>query len=234
MHMGSVWVICKKTFSLALIFNCLITVLTIAGTLYGFYTSDWKPYAPYLLDGGIFWLALLAGLLCIFPAAATGRSLHTGRFLFHHYVYGGAVLAVTCVAVTILTPISAVSLFFVDSNDIAVNGARATFIAGLALLLDDLPDAALWIESSLNWVKTKACSIKRTLHYATLITGVFAVYVSLAMLASTIANNGYRLLPNSFGIISFFITGVMSIAFFLRKDWLKITPPPPKQPKLFA
>lgn len=232
--MGSVWVICKKTFSLALIFNCLITVLTIAGTLYGFYTSEWKPYAPYLLDGGIFWLALLAGLLCIFPAAATGRSLHTGRFLFHHYVYGGAVLLVTCVAVTILSPISAVSLFFVDSSDIAVNGARGTFIAGLALLLDDLPDAALWIESSLNWVKTKACSIKRILHYATLITGVFAIYVSLAMVASTIANNGYRLLPNSFGIISFFITGVMSIAFFVRKDWLKITPPPPKQPKLFA
>jgi hypothetical protein len=232
--MGSVWVICKKTFSLALIFNCLITVLTIAGTLYGLYTSDWKPYAPYLIDGGIFWLALAAGLLCIFPAAATGRSLHTGRFLFHHYVYGGAVLAVTCVAVTVLTPISAVSLFFVDSNDIAVNGARATFIAGLALLLDDLPDAAEWIENSLNWVKTKVCNIKRTMHYATLVTGFFAIYVSLAMIASTIANNGYRLLPNSFGIISFFITGVMAIAFFLRKDWLKITPPAPKAPKLFA
>lgn len=234
MHMGSVWVICKKIFSVALIFNCLITVLTILGTLYGFYTSTWKPYTPYLIDGGIFWLALAAGVLCIFPAASTGRSLHTGRFLFHHYVYGGFVLIAASIIVTVFTPISAISMFFVDSSDVAVNGARAFFIGGLALLLDDLPDAALWIENSLNWVKTKACAIKRTLHYATLITGIFAIYCSLSMLASTIANNYFRLLPNSFGIISFFVTGVMSIAFFLRKDWLKITPPPLKAPKLFA
>ncbi|NLF89368.1 hypothetical protein GX563_11170 [Candidatus Bathyarchaeota archaeon] len=232
--MGSAWVICKKTFSIALIFNCLITFFTIAGTLYGFYTSDWKPYAPFLIDGSIFWFGLAAGLLCIFPAAATGRSLHTGRFLFHHYVYGGFVLAAACVAITIFTPIPVFNLFFVDSSDIAVNAARVVFIAGLALLLDDLPDAALWIEHSLNWVKTKVCAIKRTMHYATLITGIFSIYLSLAMLASTLANNFYRWLPNSFGIISFFLTGAMAIAFYLRKDWLKITPPPPKQPKLFA
>ena len=96
----SVWVILKKIFSLALIFNALITIATVAGILYGFYTikPQWHPYAPYLLDGNLFWLALAAGVICIFPAAATGRSLHTGRFLFHHYVYGFFVLAITCVA----------------------------------------------------------------------------------------------------------------------------------------
>ncbi len=233
---GSVWVILKKIFSIALIFNALITITAVAGMLYGFYTSNgrWQPFAPYLLDGNLFWLALAAGVICIFPAAATGRSLHTGRFLFHHYVYGFFVLAVTAVLVTILTPLSAISMFFVDSNDIGINSARCFFLAGLALLLDDLPDVSRRMESSLNWIKTKACCIKMGLHIATFITGIFAFYCSLAMLASTVADNFNRWLPNSFGIVTLFITGIMSLAFVARKDWLKITPPEPKQPKLFA
>jgi hypothetical protein len=60
------------------------------------------------------------------------------------------------------------------------------------------------------------------------------MYCSLSILASTIADNYERALPNSFGIVSLFITGIMSFAFVARKDWLKITPPEPKQPKLFA
>ncbi len=232
----SVWVILKKIFSLALIFNALITIATVAGILYGFYTSNppWHPYAPYLLDGNLLLLALAAGVICVFPAAATGRSLHTGRFLFHHYVYGFFVLAITSVLVTVLTPVSAVSLFFVDSNDIPVNAARVFFLAGLALLLDDLPDVSLKTESCLNWIKTKACCIKMGLHVATFITGIFAIYCSIAILLTTIQENYVRWLPNSFGIVSLFITGIMSFAFVARKDWLKITPPEPKQPKLFA
>jgi hypothetical protein len=234
--MGQVWVILKKTFSMALIFNALISVTAVAGMLYGFYAANgsWKPFAPFLLDGNLFWLALLAGVICIFPAAATGRSLHTGRFLFHHYVYGFFVLALTAVLVTVFTPYSFVSMFFIDSNDVAVNGARAFFLAGLAMFLDDLPDVSLHTERGLNWIKTKCCSIKRTLHYSTLVTGLFAIYCSLSMTASTIAENFERALPNSFGIVSLLITGIMSISFYIRKDWLKITPPPPKQPKLFA
>ena len=231
-----VWIILKKTFSLALIFNALITITAVAGMLYGFYTSNppWYSFAPFLLDGNLFWLALAAGVLCIFPAAATGRSLHTGRFLFHHYVYGFIVVAVTAVLVSVFTPYSAISMFFVDSNDVGVNAARTFFLAGLALFLDDMPDVSLHIEKSLNWVKAKCCHIKKTLHYATLVTGVFAIYTALAMAAYTLADNFYRWLPNSFGIGTLLITGVMCIGFFVRKDWLKITPPKPKQPKLFA
>ncbi len=234
--MGQVWVILKKTFSMALIFNALISVTAVAGMLYGFYTSDppWHPFAPFLFDGNLFWLALAAGVLCIFPAAATGRSLHTGRFLFHHYVYGFIVVVITAVLVTVFTPYSAISMFFVDSNDVGVNAARTFFLAGLALFLDDMPDVSLHTERGLNWLKTKCCYIKRTLHYATLVTGIFAIYTALAMTAYTITDNYYRWLPNSFGIGTLIITGIMCIGFFVRKDWLKITPPAPKQPKLFA
>lgn len=234
--MGQVRVILKKIFSIALIFNTLISITAIAGMLYGFYTSNgqWQPFAPYLLDGNLFWLALAAAVICIFPAAATGRSLHTGRFLFHHYVYGFIVLAITAGLISVLTPFSFVSIFFMDSNDIGINAARVFFLGGLALFLDDLPDVSLGTERCLNWIKTRCCSIKKTLHYATLITGIFSIYSSLAMLTYTIADNYYRWLPNSFGIVTLLITGLMAIGFYVRKDWLKITPPTPKQPKLFA
>src|ERR1035437_4134343 len=139
---GSVWVILKKTFSLALIFNALITVACVAGIVFGYYMAYpyWQPYAPWLLNGNLFWLALAAGLINIFPSASIGRSLHTGRFLFHHYVYGFFILLVTSVFVIEFTPIPLLSLFLVESSSIAVNAGRVFFLAGLALFLDDLPD----------------------------------------------------------------------------------------------
>ena len=89
-------VILKKTFSLALIFNALITIAGVAGIIFGYYRAYpyWQPYAPWLLNGNLFWVALAAAIINIFPSAAIGRALHTGRFLFHHYVYGFLVLLV--------------------------------------------------------------------------------------------------------------------------------------------
>ena len=100
---GAVGVILKKIFSIALIFNALISVACVAGIIMGYYKAYpyWQPYAPFLLNGNIFWLALAAGVINIFPSAAIGRALHTGRFLFHHYVYGFFVLASTSAFVII-------------------------------------------------------------------------------------------------------------------------------------
>jgi len=234
-----VHVILKKTFSIALIFNSLISVATVAGIIYGFYLSfstpnPWRPYSPFLLDGNLLWLALAAGVINIFPGAALGRALHTGRFLFHHYVYGFSVVAVTSLLVTFFTPVSPISMFFVNSDDISVNAGRVFTLAGLALLLDDLPDVSRKIESSLNWVKTKACKIKMGLHVAQFITGIFAFYGSLSILLSTLFVDSSRALPNSFVIVSLFITGITSFVLVKRKAWLTITPSEPKLPKLFA
>ncbi len=234
-----VHVILKKTFSIALIFNSLISVATVAGIIYGFYMSSsmpnpWRPYAPFLIDGNLLWLALAAGVINIFPGAALGRALHTGRFLFHHYVYGFSVVAVTSLLVTVFTPVSPISMFFVNSDDIPVNAGRVFTLAGLALLLDDLPDVSRRIESSLNWVKIKACKIKMGLHVAQFITGIFAFYGSISVLLSTFFVESSRALPNSFVIVSLFITGITSLALVKRKAWLTITPPEPKMPKLFA
>ena len=67
--MGTVGVILKKIFSIALIFNSLISIACVAGIIYGYYMAYpyWQPYSPFLLNGNIFWIALAAALINIFP-----------------------------------------------------------------------------------------------------------------------------------------------------------------------
>jgi hypothetical protein len=226
----SAWVVMKKTFSIALIFNALITIASISGIIYAFVwaSPSWKPYSPFLINGNFFWIAMAAGLINIFPSAAIGRSLHTGRFLFHHYVYGAFVVASSSAFVIWFTPqVPLLSLFLVDTPDFSVNASRVFLLAGLALFLDDLPDVSLRIEHSLNWIKCRACQAKRLLHYAQIITGSVSIYCAVAILFSTIYQDPARALPNSFAIVTLFLTGITSFALAKRGAWLKITPPGP-------
>jgi hypothetical protein len=194
--------------------------------LSGFYISYpyWRPYAPFLIDGNLFWIAIAAGVINIFPSAAIGRALHTGRFLFHHYVYGFFVLLSTSACVTAFTSISLPSLFFVESYNVGVNAGRVFFLAGLALFLDDLPDVSKRVESGLNRIKKKAYRIRKSLHILQFVTGVFALYCCLSILLSTIVDSS-RALPNSFVIGSLLVTSITSFVCLKRKAWLKITPP---------
>lgn len=226
----SVGVILKKTFSLALIFNALITIAAVAGIIFGFYMAYpyWQPYVPWLINGNLFWFVIVAAIVNIFPSAAIGRALHTGRFLFHHYVYGFFVLLSSSAFVTIFTPIPLPSLFLVESNSIAVNVGRIFELAGLTLVLDDLPDINKKIERGLNWIKSKAYQVRKCLRVFQFATGCFAFYCGLSILLDTIGNSD-RALPNSFAIVSLLLTGVTSFAFVKRKAWLKITPPQSQQ-----
>jgi len=223
-------VILKKTFSLALVFNALITIAAIAGIIFGFYRSYpyWQPYAPWLINGNLFWFAIAAAVINIFPSAAIGRALHTGRFLFHHYVYGFFVLLSSSVFITIFTPIPLPSLFLVESNSVAVNAGRVFELAGLTLLLDDLPDVSKKMEKGLNWIKTKAYQARKSLYVFQFTTGCFAFYCGFSILLDTIGNSD-RALPNSFAIVSLLLTGFTSLACVKRKSWLKITPPQPEK-----
>ena len=226
----SVGVILKKTFSLALVFNALITIAAVAGIIFGFYRSYplWQPYTPWLINGNLFWLALAAAIINIFPSAAIGRALQTGRFLFHHYVYGFFVLLSSSAFVTIFTSIPLPSLFLVESSSVAVNAGRVFELAGLTLLLDDLPDVNKKIERGLNWIKTKAYQVRKSLHVFQFATGCFAFYCGFSILLDTIGNSD-RALSNSFAIVSLLLTGVTSFACVKKKTWLKITPPPSGQ-----
>jgi hypothetical protein len=231
---GSVGVILKKIFSLGLIFNALITIACVAGIIFGYYMAYpyWKPYAPYLINGNLFWLALAAGLINIFPSAAIGRALHTGRFLFHHYVYGFFVLLSTSAFVIVFTPVPLQSLFLVDSSSVDVNAGRVFFLAGLALFLDDLPDVHKKIESALNWVKAKAYVARKSLHALQFVTGCFALYCCLSILLDTLGGSN-RAVPNLFAIGTLLVTSITSFVCVKRGSWLKIKPPEPKQLSVF-
>ena len=223
---GSVWVVLKKIFSLALIFNALITLAVVAGIIYGFYRAYpyWQPFSPYLLEGNLFWLAIAAAVINIFPSAGLGRTLHTGRFLFHHYVYGFLVLLFSSLFVVFFTPVSLGYLFLITSIDVSVNVGRFFFLAGLTLLLDDLPDVSERIESGLNWVKTKACQMRRVLHVLQLVTGLASFYIFISVTITTI-QNPERLPFNIFLIATLLVTSITSLALAKRKAWLKITSP---------
>jgi len=223
---GTVWTILKKIFSLTLIFNALITLAVVSGLLFGFYKSYpyWHPFTPYLLDGNLLWLAIAAAAINIFPSACIGRALHTGRFLFHHYVYGFLVLLFASLFVVFFTSIPFVYLFLLNSGEIAVNAGRFFVLAGLTLLLDDLPDVSERIEASLNWVKTKACQAKKVLHVLQLVTGLGTLYLFGAVSIQTIMNPE-RAVYNSFLLGGLLVTTITSLACVKRKAWLKITPP---------
>jgi hypothetical protein len=221
----SVGVYAKKIFSLSLIFNVLITLGCVAGILFGFYRSFpyWRPYAPYLIDGNLFWLVIAAAIVNIFPSASIGRALHTGRFMFHHYVYGFFVLFSSSAFVVAFTSVSLFSLFFVDTNNITVNAGRFFVLAGLTLLLDDLPDVSKRVESGLNWLKSKAYQGRKVIHAFQLFTGFISFYCFVAVTICTIQNTT-RALPNSFLISTLLITSLTSFACVKRKAWLKISP----------
>ena len=136
----AVWVMAKKVFSLTLILNALITITTLGRNPLRLLLSWpwWKPYFPDLISGNIFLIAAIAALINIFPSASIGRALHTGRFLFHHYVYGFFVLFTSAIYVVAFTSVSLVMLFLVNSASLAVNTGRFFVLTGLTLVLDDL------------------------------------------------------------------------------------------------
>ena len=228
---SSAKVILKKTFSLTLIFNALVTVGCVAGILLGFYRSmpNWKPFAPYLIDGNLFWLVIAAALINIFPSASIGRVLHTGRLLFHHYVYGAFLLIVSSALIVAFASVPLHNIFFVEDSSVEINAGRVFILAGLTLFIDDLPDVSKRIEASLNWVKSKAYNARKVIHVLQLLTGVVTFYCGISVLLCTMQYGG-RVVSNSLFIGTLFITGLTSFALVKRKAWLKITPPPERKP----
>jgi len=220
------WVLAKKVFSLTLILNALITITTLTGVLYGFYFRWpwWKPYFPELISGNLFLIAAVAAFINIFPSASIGRALHTGRFLFHHYVYGFFVMFTSAIYVVAFTSVSLVMLFLVNSSSVAVNAGRLFVLTGLTLVLDDLPDVNKRIESILNKIKSQACRIRGAFHILQLVTGAITFYIVLA-LATFEALHPSTNIANYLTMGTLLVTSLTSFACVRRKSWLRITPP---------
>ncbi len=222
----SIFVYLKKIFSLTLILNSFITLAALTGILYGFYHAWpwWKPYTPYLISGNLFLMAAIAAIINIFPSASIGRCLHTGRLFFHHYVYGFFVLIFSAIYVVTFTSVSLVTLFLVNTGNIAVNAGRFFVLTGATLFLDDLPDVSKRVESALNKLKSQAYRVRKAFHVLQLITGVVTLYIFLAILLFSIQHLEVNI-ANFLTMGTLIVTSFTSFACVKRKTWLKITPP---------
>jgi hypothetical protein len=218
----------KKLFSLTLILNALITIATVSGILYGFYHSYpffwWKPYAPYLVSGNFFLIAAVAALINIFPSASIGRALHTGRFLFHHYVYGFFVLLTSSIYVLAFTSVSLIMLFLVNTGSLAVNTGRFFVLTGLTLVLDDLPDVSKRVESTLNKLKSQVYRVRKVVNVLQLVTGAITFYIFLAI-AIFCSLHPSTNIANFVTMGTLLVTSITSFACVKRKAWFRITNP---------
>ena len=223
---NAIWVMTKKIFSLMLILNALITIAALTGILYGFYHAWpwWKPYAPYLISGNFFLIAAAAALINIFPSASIGRALHTGRFLFHHYVYGFFVLLTSSIYVLAFTSVSLITLFLVNTGNVAVNTGRICVLTGLTLVLDDLPDVSKRVESTLNKLKSQAYRVRKAVYTLQFVTGAITFYIFLAI-AIFVSLHPSTNIANFVTMGTLLVTSITSFACVKRKAWLKITTP---------
>ena len=224
--MGRVWVIAKKMFSVSLVFNALLTIACCMSILGGYYWFDlgWKPFAPYIIDGAVFWFAIAAAVINIYPSAMVGRKLHTGRFLFHHYLYGLIVIACAVLYIFFFTSESLLTIFFVNNTSVEVNIGRFFFLGGLALLLDDLPDVSQRIEGHLNWLKDKARKVPVFMGVVQAVTGAVSLYIAAAIIWSMINVPEWITVANILVLGSILITGIVSFVFIKRRFWHTIEP----------
>ena len=219
--MERVWILCKKTFSLTLVFNALLTIACSVGILAGFYWyyPDWQPFSPYLFSGNVFWVAIIAAALNVFPSALVGRKLHTGRFLFHHYFYGFLVLAFAAIYIVAFTPVSLSTIFLVNNTSITVNAGRFLLLGGFTLLLDDLPDVSKRVEIGLNWLKAKVLRGKKVIVTVQVLSSAISLYLFGALCFAMLQVAEYITLANLILISSVFVTVVTSIIFVKNRVW---------------
>ena len=223
--MGRIWVLTKKTFSLTLVFNSLMTIACAVGILAGFYWifPNWQPFYPYLLNGNFFWLVIIAAIMNIFPSASLGRTLKTGRFLFHHYFYGFLVLFFSAVYIVVFSPVSILSIFFVNDTSVAVNVGRFFLLGGLTLVLDDLPDVSKRVELGLNKLKSGVYKGRRIISAVQVLMGAFSFYLFVAVSLYLSQNPQWITSANILLIGTVFITGATSFIFIKRRVWVKLS-----------
>ncbi len=213
----------RKVFSMALIFNSLLSMSCALGILSGFYLAYplWKPFAPFLADGNLFWLVVASAVINIFPAAFIGK-VHTGRLWFHHYVYGGIVFFASTAWIMLFTSASLLTVFFNYTTNVSVNVGRFFLLGGLALLIDDLPDVHKVTGHSLRWLKSKAYQTRKILHLLQIFLGFIALYFFVAITLFLLANPEFVTPANFILIGTILVTSITSFISAKRRIWLNL------------
>ncbi len=224
--MGNAWILIKKTFSLTLIFNALLSIACASGIIAGFmwFFPDWQPFSPFLVNGNLFWVVIAAAALNVFPCALVGRHLKTGRFLFHHYLYGFLVLLLAAIYIVAFTSVPLHTVFLVNNTSLTVNAGRFFLLGGFTLVLDDLPDVSKRLESALNWLKAKAFRVERLLGVLQLAFGAASLYIAVAVCLAMLTVPEWLSLANFILVFTLFFTAVTAFFFVKKRFWSSIRP----------
>lgn len=68
------------TLSLAVIINSFLCIIFAIGLLGGVYVNNQKVFGPYLINGNLFWLLIVASILNIFTAIKIGQIRKSSTF----------------------------------------------------------------------------------------------------------------------------------------------------------
>jgi hypothetical protein len=211
----------RKIFSVSLIFNALLTIACTAGLLWGFYVELWTLYPPFLANGNLFWFAIAAAVINIFPAASVGK-VHTGRLWFHHYVYGFFVLFLSSAWIVFFTSVSLLTVFFINTNNLAVNAGRFFFLGGLTLVLDDLPDVHSVTFRGVQWLKSKALQARSALYVVQFLLGFAMLYLLITATLSIAVQPEWVTVASFIQMGTFVVTMLTCFASVKRKTWHKL------------
>jgi hypothetical protein len=213
----------KKFFSLALIFNSLLTIVYAIGILAHFYKPypKWVPYPPFIISGQLFWILIPAAIINIFPCVNIGK-VDTGRLWFHHYVYGFIVAGISLIVTAIWAPAAMLTLFTANTTDLGINVGRFFILGGLTLVIDDLPDVSKKLSSSLNLLKPKAQKNGKTINIVQLLMGFVTVYIFIAISLYLPPHPAETTLANAILLGTLLVTTLTSFANVRRRVWLNI------------
>jgi hypothetical protein len=212
----------RKIFSVTLIFNALLTITCSVGLLWGLYTQNWRIFEPYLANGNLYWIVVIAAIVNIFPAASVGK-VHTGRLWFHHYVYGFFVIIASSLWIIFFTSVSILTIFLINSQNLAVNVGRFFFLGGVTLVLDDLPDVHRVTFTGLRWLKAKAHQARTALQIIQFALGIGTLYVFVTVVLS-ITNEPQWVTPANFiQMGTLLVTALTCFASVKHRVWHKIS-----------
>lgn len=214
----------KKLLSLAMIFNSLLSIVYAVGLLAGYYTYGWTLYAPYLIDGALFWPLILASIMNIFPSATLGK-VKTGRLWFHHYVYGFLVSMFAIAFLILVSPTSLISVFTANTTNISVNVGRFFVLGGLTLILDDLLDVPCGLKRALYFLKSKAYQGRKIMHLIQYTMSCISIYLFMAVVFHIAHNPQSATVANLILSATLLATSLISFGIAKAKMWLQITVP---------
>jgi hypothetical protein len=201
---------------LALIFNSLLCIFYAIGLLAGVYVNNWKVFGPYLIDGNLFWLLIVASILNIFIAIKISQIKKSYNFLF-----GLIIAAISTASLLIFTPLSIFSIFTASTTDLMINMGRFFLLSGIALFLLEIPSILKITGLTQETTQPKGnlgYKMLFLLQLAMIFTSFYMFFAVTAYIGQYPAANTLANLILTFALL---FTGFISFGATIFRTWLK-------------